>query len=903
MAIKLDTSSPTSPKASSFDPLPGVSSLATGEQQVYNQIAQSASNVSNMLHKQEQSAQQILINKARYSAMGQMEADYNNTLDAIQNNKEDANELEANFYNKYQSIDLNGYLEGDNVNKITMMDLAQNSIGELSYRYGSLENKLKRVKNNITVTNGKIDFIKETKDGFNDFFANNPVIDSENEQKLRSLFEGLNPENPNVQPLMFGSTPAAQETGFNQPIGGTIKDNLELYMASSVFEDELDERLDFAKDLTSRFGATYGIDIGDFNVDTLRKNIRARQEDLAQAQIESVIQPLKNRFEAAVSAEGVFRFQDNLSEVIGSLNKLDPRLLKYATDDQKEFYNTAFELLSVNIPNEKLAEQGEYPMSPLQDIAMQAVVLGDANAVLETVADLGLSEDATSKLTEIISRISDTITDGINNNTPQDFKLLFPELRMHLDANDWSSANKFYQEKILHLPIETEEGSSSLGKEFALPPVMLDYSTLNTIKNVGDIRDSRVLIDAGLKFFEDNGNNSQINVGLQYLIDGEGGGLTQNQANFAKMIQGASLISEGQRNSWFSVVAERLVPIAGRIDVPKNQVATMKAELLNEANDDFKFKFFGETGLLKDEFPVVPLIYNQLALGDLSNTSHATFNDTILDNLLAETIAEGGDIRAAADRINTFNRDYLVPAYGMTSAVEHQGNLIGVSLAPSTFNTLVDPEMGLGRSNRFGHDLVKNVTGAFDQSKFNTRSMTDVTESVLAATLVNAYVNSDLDLQSFYDAIGEEGLNFTGEYEKSKVDAHAFATGAVKNTYVSSANLFGAPLEGAIKKSIVKVVYGNVHGVDVYIPMYYNAASNKYSEFTSLKGTPVMVPVAVVDNSIMRFNRDKNKVLFWQAQDFRGPYQSKVSMYINYMAPNLKKGSPRSPGSGPVQNF
>ena len=226
----------------------------------------------------------------------------------------------------------------------------------------------------------------------------------------------------------------------------------------------------------------------------------------------------------------------------------------------------------------------------------------------------------------------------------------------------------------------------------------------------------------------------------------------------------------------------------------------------------------------------------------------------------------------------------------MTSAVEHQGNLIGVSLAPSTFNTLVDPEMGFGRSLRFGHDVVKNITGAFDQSKFNTRSVTDVTESVLAATLVHSYLNSDIDLKSFYDDIGQEGLEFTGEFKKSKTAAHAFATGAVKNIYVSSANIFGVPTEGATKKSIVKVVYGNVHGVDVYIPMYYNAASNKYTEFTSLKGVPVMVPVAVVDNSIMRFNRDKNRVLFWQTQDLLGPYQSKVNSYVNYAAPNLEIG-------------
>ena len=169
MAIKLDTSTPLASKATSFDPLPGVTSLNTGDQQAFNAIAQSAGNVANALSKQEQASQQILINKARYNAMGQMEADYNDALDAINNNKENAKELLSAFNTKYQSIDLNQYLGDDNVNEITKMDLAQNSIGELQYRYGSLQNKLKRTRDNVNLSNEKINFVKTTADSFNDF--------------------------------------------------------------------------------------------------------------------------------------------------------------------------------------------------------------------------------------------------------------------------------------------------------------------------------------------------------------------------------------------------------------------------------------------------------------------------------------------------------------------------------------------------------------------------------------------------------------------------------------------------------------------------------------------------------------------------------------------------------------
>ena len=95
-------------------------------------------------------------------------------------------------------------------------------------------------------------------------------------------------------------------------------------------------------------------------------------------------------------------------------------------------------------------------------------------------------------------------------------------------------------------------------------------------------------------------------------------------------------------------------------------------------------------------------------------------------------------------------------------------------------------------------------------------------------------------------------------------------TGAVKNQYISSTNIFGAPTEGATQKSIVKIAHGKLYGIDAYIPMYLDSISGKYTQFTDLRGHQVVVPVAVVNHSIQRFNRDKNRVLFWQAQDLKG---------------------------------
>jgi hypothetical protein len=917
MAIKLDTSTPLASKATSFDPLPGVTSLNVGDQQAFNAIAQSAGNVANSLAKQEQASQQILINKARYNAMGQMEADYNDALDAINNNKENAKELLATFNSKYQSIDLNQYLGDDNVNEITKMDLAQNSIGELQYRYGSLQNKLKRTRDNVNLTNEKINFVKTTADGFNDFWANNPILNEQNELQFKGLVEGLNPENENIQPFMFGSTSAAQSRSFNTPIGSLLKNNLETYLSSSVFIDELDEKEQYVKDIYAQFGSEYGLDVANINTSTLRKNIIQYQTELAQEKIDEVLIPLQTRFDAAIESEGVFRFQDNMFSVIEEVSKLDPRLIKYASDEQKEFIQTSTDLYEFSLVNE---DKGT---SPLQDTILEAIVLGDANEIVQTVTDLDLSEKATSKAIAVASEIADNINDGINNNTPDSFKLLFPELKYYLQNDDWSSANRFYQEKILKLPYEFESDGKTyagdLGTVMSLPPVLLNYSQLERVKTEG-IRDAGVLQEIVEQFFNDNGNNDQISIGLQYLVNGEGGGLTDDQAVFATLASYLSNIDPDIRPTLLRAYAERLVPVSGRPQIEATQIASIKEELQNQQSDDFEFKILGETGLLQDQFPVVDLMFNQVALGNLTNTSYASFNDRIINNIIAETVADGGDARAAADSINNFTDRFMKPYFGIPSAVEHQGNYVGVTLHPSTIQELVDPEQGFGRSLRIGHDIAKNLlpfnfdlnftdgTGfenlvSVNQSKFNTRSITDVTESVLAATLAHSYTSNSLDLTSYYRTMGQEGVDFTGEYKKNFNDGHAFITGAVKNQYISSTNIFGAPTEGAVQKSIVKIGHGKLYGIDVYIPMYLDSISGKYTQFTDLRGHPVAVPVAVVNHSIQRFNRDKNRVLFWQAQDLKGPYQSKASMYLNYIDPDMEQGPSRITGAGPIQTF
>ena len=117
----------------------------------------------------------------------------------------------------------------------------------------------------------------------------------------------------------------------------------------------------------------------------------------------------------------------------------------------------------------------------------------------------------------------------------------------------------------------------------------------------------------------------------------------------------------------------------------------------------------------------------------------------------------------------------MKPYFGIPSAVEHQGNYIGVTLHPSTVQELVDPEQGFGRSLRIGHNLAKNLllfkidlnftdgTGfenlvSVDQSKFSTRSITDVGRVVLASTLAHAYVLNSLDLTSYYRTMGLKEL-------------------------------------------------------------------------------------------------------------------------------------------------
>ena len=114
--------------------------------------------------------------------MGQMEADYNDALDAINNNKENAKELLSAFNTKYQSIDLNQYLGDDNVNEITKMDLAQNIL-QLQYVVRIIK-KLKRTRDNVNLSNEKINFVKTTADGFNTL-KGNPIL---NEQTLEFRF-------------------------------------------------------------------------------------------------------------------------------------------------------------------------------------------------------------------------------------------------------------------------------------------------------------------------------------------------------------------------------------------------------------------------------------------------------------------------------------------------------------------------------------------------------------------------------------------------------------------------------------------------------------------------------------------------------------------------------------------
>ena len=872
MAIKLDTSSPTSPKAKSFDPLPGVTSLATGDQQAFNQIAQTASNVSNALYKQEQSAQSILINKARYSAMGQMEADYNNVLDAIQNNKENANELETNFYNKYKTIDLNSYLGDDNVNKITMMDLAQNSVGELNYRYGSLENKLKRVKNNLVITNGKIDHVKDTASALNNFWANNPIITSSSDLDFKGLIDKyFNPENEVNQTLFVGSDNTTQKTAFTNPQKGHLKINIQNYLADSPNIDVLDEREEYARDIYSKYGATYGLNVADIDTTTLRKNIIKRQKELSQARIDELLNSVEGSFTAIGANPGYSDFVNNVERIAQVTQDIDPLLLKYASEEQLEKINRIKTYVPLVSPIEN--ENGErIGDSPLQEILMLSTLSEDKDFTINQLAQYGFTDKELKEINGFVNTVRKNIEEAEKQNRTDYYRYIYPQYANHIDNKNWADAQDFYQRHIYNKQVLDDVTSEVkfYGELKKIPKYVGDFRPLFDIPEKG-LYDENTVSNYVLQLSNANEGNPYFPAAIQYIINGEGG-----YPLSAQQVVVSELVANVKDPNLIDVLAPKLVSIENNYpNVSADQIQEVVDTMKANTEDDYDFRFFHDkSNVIQDLYYAVDSTTNA------RNTSKYTFYNTMLNNLIAQGITEGKSTEQIQLDVSDFTDKYITPTFGRYAVFEHQDRNIEVQIHPDALE-LMDPEMPRGNYYRGINEAGKNIFN----KKYYTRAADDVHESIFNATFAFAYAYFDLETKGMYEAMGTSpmgGASF--EDIKSREGYAAFINGAAKNTYVPDQfkNFFGQPLEGYEGRNIGKVV---VDG-DYYVPMYYH--NFKYSEFTDRNGDIVKVHKDRVHAGVRSYNITKNDINF-QAVDVFGPYKKKTSFFMDYYGPGIPR--------------
>jgi hypothetical protein len=875
MAIKLDTSSPTSPKASSFDPLPGVSSLAAGEQQMFNQIAQTAGNVSNMLHKQEQSAQQMLINKARYSAMGQMEADYNNTIDAIQNNKESAKELEADFRNKYKSINLNSYLGDDNVNKITMMDLAQNSVGELNYRYGSFDNKLKRLKNNLVITNGKIDYVRNTGDTFNKFWADNPVLTNSSELEFKSLIaEKFDPNSETNQLLFSSSDNATQKAAFTNPQKGHLKLNIQNYLADSPNIDILNEREEYARQVYNEYGADYGLNVAELDTTTFRANIRKLQKELSQARISELLAPLDGSFTAIGNNPGYQDFAANVERVAEVTQDIDPSLLKYASEKQLEKIGKIDKYVMLLTP--PTDEEGNVVgIAPMQEILMHSTLSDDKNYSINQLAQFGFTKEQLEEINGFVNTVRTNISEAEKQNRTDYYRYIFPQYANHIDNKNWADAQLFYEQNVLRKEVVDEKTGdvTFYGLLKKLPKFVGDFRPLFDIPEKG-MYDETTVSNYVTQLSVANEGNTNFPAAIQYIINGEGG-----YPLSAQQVVVAELAANVKDPNLIDVLAPKLVSIENNYpNVSTAQIEEVRKAMTDNAEDDYNFRFF------KDKSNVIQdLHYAVEDTTNAKNTSKYTFYNTMLNNLIAQGITDNRSIEQIQMDVSNFTDNFITPTFGRYAVFEHDDRNMEIQVHPDALR-LMDDEMPRGNYYRGFNELGKNV---FNE-KFSTRAADDVHESLYSAVFAFAFAFNDLDSKGMYEAMGVDPLGESAfpDQTKSRDGMTAFINGAVKNTYVPDQfkDWLGNPIEGYEGRTISKVRRDG----DFYIPMYYDMSSLKYTEFADRNGDLVKVPVDRVHSAVRSYNIEKNKFSQIQVVDVLGPWKKKTGFFTDYFAPGLK---------------
>jgi hypothetical protein len=907
MAIKLDTSSPqqqTLPQGS-FDPLPGVTNLDTGASKL-------AQNISGALFQMHENNQKLLINDARYNAMSSLENDYSALVDAIKNNREDVDveELKLNFKNNYESVDLNNYLSPDEKQKIKSSKLSAGALGELGYMYKARTRAVEFEALNKSFLDKKINYVKGVQENFNSFWANNPTIDNESELQFKNLIESFNPESEQVAPLFLNSDSTEQRVAFNTPVGKLLKDNLEVYLASSHTIDDLDKREAYARNMLNEYGTAYGLSTNAINTKQLRKNILDNQEDFAQEHIQNVLDKGQNSL-LALSKDPSF---ENFHKNVGFLNKLlltiDPTTLKYASDDQRETMEKVQQYMLLISPMKEIEvdDNGNKvevlgSKTLLQEVIMSALVGEDSDVMPffqgalthsyenEETGELesfqySLNDKALKEVTSYVEGIIAQVNEGIANNRPDVYRYIFPELDNALKSQDWSTAQRMYEDEVTNrlYNFEDENGNIETVKygDFAkLPKVIADLRPLYDIQDNGYLSDE-VMQNKVDQLVASNLGNPNLGTALMYYVNGEGG----KQLNDAQVMVAKILASPFVRQDAQDIVSYA-VPLSGMDEVSKAEVASVMEYIGDISADDLTT----QTAQSKSLTPVIDAYHAMQQAKGLNNNTEFVFYNTLMSNFVKQGLDQKNTKEQIAVQLANWWDTNISPNYGRYMSFEHSNRGVEVELAPSALQ-LIDSDMPRNPNNMIMNVLGKN----FQQREFDTRSDVDVAETTYLTVAAMAYQMYDIDVQDFYESMQEDPLQ-TKKYssDKSRYNMLAFVNGSVKNTIVSSQykgkilGLFGLK-EGHDERGGTKIVY-EVES-DTYIMLKQDAETGKFVPFTDLKGKEVRVPANPVTAYSRTYNIRRNKIQDIQSEDIFGPYNSKTVTVVGAIGNDLKIGIP-----------